>query len=135
MAGGINIQVFGDKALAKKLNALPDALEKKIVRKAMRQGIKPVAAAAKANAPVLSGLLQLSLKVGARKFKNRHQFGVQVSTAGISGVELFYAAYQEFGTSHQPAKPFIRPALYGNEGTVLSTMKREIGTGIEAAAR
>lgn len=135
MAGGVNIQLLGDKALARKLAALPDKLEKKVVRKAMREAIRPVAAQAQATAPVLSGLLRLSLKVMARKYKNRRKFGVQVSTKGLTGVDIFYAAFNELGTAQQPARPFMRPALHGNRERSIEILKREIGQGITAEAK
>jgi HK97 gp10 family phage protein len=132
---GISIQVLGAPELQRKLNGLVPKLEKKIVRKAMREAIRPAAASAAANAPVLSGLLKLSLKVGARKFKNRRKFGVQIATNRLGGASIFYAAFNELGTKHQPARPFMRPALHGNRTQAIEIMKSEIGRGIEAAGR
>ncbi len=135
MAGAVSIKLLGDKALERKLKGLVPALQKKIVRKAMREAIRPVAADAKANAPVLSGLTQLSLKVMARKYRDRTKFGVKVSTEGLAGVPIYYASFNELGTSHQPARPFMRPALNSNRATSTEILKREVGAAIEAEAR
>ena len=134
MAGAVSIKLLGDKALERKLKRLAPALQKKIVRKGMREAIKPVAADAKANAPVFSGLLQLSIKVKARKFRDRNKFGVKVSTEGLAGVPIFYGSFNELGTRHQPARPFMRPALNSNRETSTGILKREIGSGVEAEA-
>ena len=130
---GVVIKLLGAPELQRKLNALPDALEKKIVRKAMREAIRPVLASAKANAPLKTGKLKMDLRIRARKFKTRSKFGVQVTTAG--GPDTPYAAANELGTKRQPARPFMRPALHGNREQIIATMKELIGKGIEQAAR
>ena len=134
MAVGINISMLGDKVLARKLKSLAPKLQKKIVRNAMRKAIKPVAAQAKANAPVLSGTLQLSLRVAARKFKSRTKFGIQVATDKLGG-DIYYAAFNELGTKKQPARPFMRPALHGNRERSTGILKREIASGIVRAGK
>jgi HK97 gp10 family phage protein len=42
---------------------------------------------------------------------------------------------QEFGTSKIPARPFLRPALQHNVGTVLALLKEELSVIIPAYAR
>lgn len=133
-ARGINIEMLGMPELQKKLSTLLPRVQKKVVRSALREAIQPVAAQAQRTAPVQSGLLQLAIKVMSRKFKDRNKFGIQVSTGGLSGAEIFYAAFNELGTRHQPARPFMRPALKDNEGAAKTILAKEIGDGIEREA-
>lgn len=63
-----------------------------------------VVAVAKALAPVDTDALQQDIKVEASGIDARGAF-VDVGTTEP------YALYQEFGTSHNPAHPFMRPAI------------------------
>lgn len=72
---------------------------KDLARRAIR-----VERAAKRLAPVDTGRLRASIT---------HE--LQRDARGLLamvGTNVTYAAYQEFGTSHQQGKPFLRPALY-----------------------
>lgn len=44
---------------------------------------------------------------------------------------LFYARFLEFGTSHQPAYPFLRPAFEENKETVLPIIRQALSDAID----
>jgi len=140
MAKFIDIQMIGDKELQRKLRELPIAMERKIVRKALREAARPVLAAAKALAPVLTGRMKAGMKLRAEKAKRGH-FGVQVVTPtrkelGIAGDDpYYYPMAVEVGTAKMPAHPFMRPALDANREKGIAIAAREIRAGIEAEAR
>jgi len=89
--------MVGDKELNRRLKALATNLGKKIVRKAARPAMKPIHAAAKANAPRRTGLLQKSIKIRAQA-RSRKWFGVRVTIGkGDYKGKTFYGAFQEYG--------------------------------------
>jgi HK97 gp10 family phage protein len=118
------VKVTGIQGLRTALNRLPVELQRATAAKALREGMKPVLKAARANAGKSkdSGLLQKSLGLNVRKGKNgltarvgpRSGFKKMVHRKG-KGMELAnpvkYAHLVEYGTSHSAAKPFIRPAI------------------------
>lgn len=82
------------------------------------------AAQIRATAPVDSGDIRSSVRVVR---ENPFRTDVIVGYDGITE----YLGHQEFGTRHQPARPFVRPAagraeaVYGS--TMLSHARRRIG--------
>lgn len=88
--------------LNKKLNdALPDLVmhAAQIVEDEIRS-----------RAPVLSGALVRSLDAKSDRRKDQASATVQIDDSAKDGTE-HYAIFNEFGTSHQAAKPFFRPGV------------------------
>jgi HK97 gp10 family phage protein len=94
---------------------------KPMMRKTVDEGLKFVEQAARNRAPVLSGLLKRSL---GRRVRQYHGGVVTVGLMGVrKGVAFLefkgghavsasrYLHLQEFGSVHQPPRPFMRPAL------------------------
>lgn len=133
--------VTGIKGLDKALKALPAKIEKKVLRQAMRKGVKPIQAAAKANVPVRSGTLKKAIKVRAMKRK-KDRLGVLVIVGqGDFKGETFYGAMIEYGhfagkrgtpdRKFVEAKPFMRPAFETNKEAVGKETVRLIREGVE----
>ena len=109
--GGVQLDLIGDEALMRKFNALEGKVQKKFARKSMRKAAKVIQKEAKARAPVESGDLKKNIKVKAAQ-RSRSRIGVNVVVGeGWYTGEQFYGAFIELGTSKQPARPFMRPAL------------------------
>jgi len=70
------------------------------VSAAVKAGAESVAEAARGRAPEETGALKKSIEV---KRKGPAMYAVDVG--------VFYAHWQEFGSHHQPARPFLVPAL------------------------
>jgi len=66
------------------------------------------------NAPVKTGTLKRSLTM---RVESEDKFLV-----GIVGTNLFYAPYQEFGTSRMPAHPYLFPALEKNRHKIMELL-------------
>lgn len=139
-SGLVDISLVGDKALQRKLKSLDFALQKKILRKALRAGAKPVRDAARTNAPVREGKIKKSIKVRAMK-RSRKGIGVLVAVGtrqelGISEEDFYnYAVGTELGTSKAAAQPYLRPALDSKSSEALKIIAREIDAGIKSEAR
>lgn len=104
----LTVQLVGMKDLEKELFKLKGSTAKSNTRKAMKDALEPIAQAARANAPVLSGELQESVEVTSR---------VSPRQTRKSELEMYLgpgrnpqAITQEFGTYFHPAQPFMRPA-------------------------
>lgn len=134
MAREIDLTFLGDKQLEKKLHGLETKIEKKALRHAMRRAGKIVLATAKTLAPRRSGRMADTLKVRSAKKSNANsgQVGVVVQTGtrdqlGIpEDAKYYYPAGVEYGTSHSPAQPFLRPALDQNREEALEIIKQDL---------
>lgn len=126
------IQIRGGEELAAALESLGPAMEKKILRSAMREAAKPMLADAKRRAPVLTGAMRKSLKIKAMKRRSNGQVGVVIATEkGFFKGETFYGAFHEFGTKKMPARPFIRPAFEANKAQAIRIVGEAIKIGLE----
>lgn len=90
------IQVKGLAELHKVLQNLPEQLEKKVLRNALRAGANEFKKAAQAQVPIKSGALRKSIRVKTSARKGRWRLKATV-TAG--NAEAFYAHMVEFGTA------------------------------------
>lgn len=89
------IQVKGLAELHKVLQNLPEQLEKKVLRNALRAGANEFKKAAQAQVPVKSGALRKSIRVKTSARKGRYRLKATV-TAG--NAEAWYSHLIEFGT-------------------------------------
>ena len=48
---------------------------------------------------------------------------------------LFYARFLEFGTSHQPAYPFLRPAFEEDKSSLPELIRDDLAAGIDKAMK
>lgn len=117
-----SVVVTGVKEIDRKLKILEPSIQKKVLRQAMRSGMKIVLQEALLRVPVLTGLLKRNIKLRAMKRKrNRIGLLVQVkSDPGFvkpskAGVKYWYPASVEFGHGTVPPHPFMRPA-YDTQG-------------------
>lgn len=146
MSGTI-LKLQGLSALLDQLVELGPELGQKTLVSAARRAFKPVLTTARQLVPVDSGALRESLRLASIKPKG----GEAVAVVGI----IFGAAKQaavaaaafgggmpparrwhfiEFGTAHQAAHPFLRPALDQNASAVLELLRDEMSKGIIRAA-
>lgn len=154
---------FGFKELEAALKELPRATAKSVVRKTLQKAAAPMVEAARAAAPVRSGILASGLassgkakggNAGQRAFGAALRAGQDISGArqaarsanrdASGSVELFIGPdqsdgqglLQEFGTATNPAQPFLRPAWDGNKDKALEIITADLRANIfKAVAR
>ena len=84
------------------------------------QGIK-IVADMRARCPVDTGALRDAI---------RHEIVVDVSgpklVIHVGNTETYYVQFVEYGSSHAPAHPFIRPIVNGSKGAMLSTLENVV---------
>jgi HK97 gp10 family phage protein len=84
--GGAEMQRF--------LDTLPAKVERNIMRSALRAGAKPIAAAAKANVPVLDGDLRDSIRISTSA-----KGGTVTASVKAGSKKAWYWRFVEFGTA------------------------------------
>jgi HK97 gp10 family phage protein len=129
------IHIEGLKELDRKLQELPDDLQRKVLRDALKAGADPILTDAKASAPVKTGALRASLRATASRSR-KHGVTVQVITKdGFFKGEQFYGAFLEYGTRFIKARAFIAGAFDKNKHRALGLITRSIASGLVRAAR
>ena len=114
------------------------ATGKNVLKRTLIAAAQPIEAAAKANAPVLSGSLQRDVKTGTRLTRRQSR---AVRRAGKSTVEVHVGVADpagmqtEFGNEHQGAEPWFRPAWDGEQNAALNIVTTTLGTEINKAAQ
>lgn len=98
---------------------ITDAMVDAVAAKAL-DAAEIVAAKARQLAPVDSGALRDSIRAARSKFAD----GGAVVLAGSQ--EAFYPHMIEYGTSHAPAKPFLRPALEASASQIKDLIESAI---------
>jgi HK97 gp10 family phage protein len=139
---GVSVSLVGVEEVRRRLKELEPRLQKKVLRQAMRKGMKVVQRAVQANAPrpgadpYATGATRKAVKVRAVKSKRRDRIGIDVRIGAGSFVgKQFYAAFREFGTSRQPARPIMGPAYASAGPAARDLARREILAGVAREVR
>lgn len=134
MAGQVKFEIKGLKEVIKNLKELEPKVQKKVVRKALREGTKIVQKEMQGEAPTDTGALKKSIKVRAGKQK-KHSLSVKVETDKSQFPDQYYSAFVEFGTSKQPAQHFMENAFKAKEDEARQRMVEALKDGIEKEAQ
>jgi HK97 gp10 family phage protein len=131
---GFSFELHGVKELERALKQLPKATAKTVLRRAASKALQPVAVDAEQRAPRLRGELAESVDVTTKLIRTQPGPTSKRGVTVYVGPTAPHGHLVEFGTSHSPAQPFLRPAWDGNKDLVLSIFKREIWTELARAA-
>ena len=144
---------FGD--LKAVLDELPAATQRNVLKKATRKALEPTFHEVRNSAPVRSGKLRASvrLEVGmddpgyrarasasfkskgnAREVKRTKGGGNILATIKVGGAGAFHAPFIEFGTVKMAAHPFLRPAIDGNEQSIIASLRETMSVEVRKAA-
>ena len=138
MAREIDLSIFGNEVLIRKLRGLESKAQKAILRKGLREAAKMIAAEARTRAPYDTGALRKGIKVRAAKSKKYIGMIVRTGTRAEMGIpetaSHYYPALLELGTSRLPARPYLRPALDEKRTRALAAIQREGKIGLEREA-
>lgn len=120
-----NLDFSGLNDLAKDLELLSRAENKKVLRDATRAGAEVIAQEITDRAPEQTGKLKRNIVVLTQRSKNRNEIASGVHIRGRNMQtnnsdnkmkandprNAFYWRFVEIGTSNMPAHPFVRPAF------------------------
>lgn len=144
------IKIEGLEQLVKNLRQLPKELQGKPLQQAVGRASRVVRDEAKKRAPQGSyanrsenapepGRLHENIVSAKRKSQGGAdmEYLVMVRTRGKkdSRKNAWYWHFLEFGTSKQPAQPFLRPAFEAKKSEALQEMVKYLRKGIERAAK
>lgn len=145
----IDISMYGDRELQKNLDKFSEALQKKIVNRALRKGADHLKQIAAGIVPADTGALRQSLEV--RAFTRRHQYArgaqlkgyvVEPGTREELGIaaddKYYYPAVLEYGAldgEYRQPRPFLRPAYDHGKAGADRIIVREIRAGIARIAK
>lgn len=130
--------VKGVKEVQRAFLELEPKVARKVVRQALRKAVKPIQAAAKADAPVKSGKLKKAIKVRAMRRKKGRIGVLAIIGKGDFQGETWYGSVQEFGARKRRrirAKHFMKKAYESKKAQAAAIAEAEIGPGIEREAR
>lgn len=104
-------ELQGMEKLTARFNRLGRKVQGKAVRKALKEGAGPMHKMAQSRAPVESGETKRKIKIRTSVRLGRGSVWAAIRAQG----EAYMVTYwYEYGTSHQPARPFMRPAFDAN---------------------
>lgn len=128
-------KIEGLKELGEALQELPKATGTNVLKRALTEAADPIEQDAASRAPELRGHLKRSVTTGtklSRRQKSQHKKESKVEIFVGPGA-LPQAVWQEFGTAHHPAQPFLRPAWDANGKGALMSIKDALAEQIEKA--
>ncbi len=136
MASGMTMK--GGRELLNTLTRLQGPETKKVLRKVLRAGAKPVQLKAKATVPINTGALRKSIRVKAGKRTRKKEMSVWVGTGDQDNMftgKTFYGGMVEYGTQNMAAQPFMRPAWDTTKTRTQRIIAVGLGRGVVRVAR
>src|SRR5687767_4676023 len=123
----------GFNRLMDKLHRLDAVASQRVLASAAKKALVPVLEDAQARAPKQTGLLAKGLTIRGGKATG----GASVAAAGITptGPHRSFWHLAEFGTSKQPARPYLRPAMRANVQKSIDIFREELRRAIERALK
>lgn len=155
MANVIQIKVTGLSDLDRQLRAFGPKLAERGLRAMNYAGAKVILDAARAAAPVRTGLLRANI-VTIKRRSPRNAFTHSVALKSVrltygntklnkklrrvgkkytADGPAFYGKFIEFGSSKMEARPFLRPAFYNAVPAAVEAMKARLAKAVEDAAK
>lgn len=132
----MKIEITGDKEVIKALEGLGPKVERKVLGKAMRTGLRPLLEQAKAEAPVDTGKLRDSLVIRVAKSKKRGTVALEVRPNEKKFADgHYYPAQVEYGTEHTEPNPFLARAFEAGAEDARDVALGEIQKGIDDIVR
>lgn len=135
------ISLSGDKELNRVFKRLEAKTQKKIVRKAIRNGAKRAKARIVSNIKsrgliksgrMLSGFERAKIRSASRNPRKTIRIGPELPSRADLNIDPADKSYYPYALEKR--KPFIRPAIDDHLNSEFRTIGREIGSGIESEA-
>lgn len=120
--------ITGLEELLETFHALPEAIRVNVLADATVAGARVIQQGASARAPRLTGQLASDIQIDL-------EFTPDGFVAKVGpGKPSFYGLFQEFGTDHHPARPFLRVALNQDGPQAQEAMAKRLALGVEVEA-
>lgn len=125
----VSLKFTGGLELSKALNALADELKPAVILEGLKAAGEPMRARMAQLAPREPGAPDLAENIGmsqVKKFEGvaTHEDEVALAIGPTKG--FFYGYFQEFGTVHHSAQPFMRPSFDSEHQKALAKIGQEL---------
>ena len=134
----IEFKVAGFVELENALRKLPEVVAGAFLEQSLREAGQPMAASAKRFAPRSDSTRQgghMADSIAIRKLKNDTTRGLEATSWVGPDRKHFYGMFSEFGTVHQTARPFLRPAFESEKSPTIDRLGKSLWVRIEREAR
>lgn len=132
-------KISGFDETVRNLRQFPQEIAGKVLDSALRNAAIPMAATAaygapRSDTPSRAGHGADSIKL--RKFTDQNSGNDLESNYWIGPDRAhFYLMFPEFGTVHESAHPFMRPAFDRDGHALIDRLGKELGSSVERAAK
>lgn len=123
---GATVKVHGLKELQRELKRLPDHLQKRAIRGAVKAGAMKVRKEARNAAAEDTGNLKQNIRVRVSRKRGQDRVTYRV---GVTK-DAFYGMFLEFGTKKMAPRPFLRPALDEHYRRVIEIVRERLARAI-----
>lgn len=131
----VSFSISGLADLQKRLSTLPDAVSFKVQQTALKAGAESIRAEAAALAPRSDKAPHLAdnivIGVPTRGLEDVNEGDAVVAVGPQKN--FFYGFFQEYGTIHQAAQPFMRPAFDNQSRSALNVVAESMWLAIRKA--
>jgi HK97 gp10 family phage protein len=129
----VRVTFEGGKELQSTLDSLPQAISRKIQREVLVEAAEPMVAAARKMAPRRPGFPDIAdnIEVGTPR-TSKTEAGDKFSVSWGPTTGFFYGHFQEYGTAHHAAQPFMRPAFDGYKEKSLNIITTRLWDHIQS---
>jgi len=146
MSDTVTVNIKGLKELAEALKQMPERIAGKALGASVAAGAAIIRDQARANAPVASGATKKSIVAYRKRGSHPDNIGYRVGVTlkkkwpgrgkgkTGKGEPAYWWIFNEFGTSKQAAKPFMRPAFDQQGGRALAAIKMMLEKAVVIAA-
>lgn len=122
--------IHGLQALLLKMDSLPLVMQKTLIVRALQKGAEPIEEQASQLAPDDATTPGSRIRDNMMTTITDRTADGAIAKIGPS-LKGFVGLFHEYGTIHQAAKPFLRPAFDGMQGDALTIISEVLTQGIE----
>jgi HK97 gp10 family phage protein len=127
----VKMRFEGGAELAKAFQQLTTRVSKSTLRNALEDAAEPMRRRMSEMAPREPGAPDMADNIVISTARTKSFEGVQSAAVAIGPEKrFFYGFFQEFGTVHHGAQPFVRPAFDGGVTRALSDIARSLWTAL-----
>jgi HK97 gp10 family phage protein len=143
------MKITGGDELAKVLRQLPEEISEKVIKQSLQAGATYLKDEMRAAAPYGTGSKERFATLVHTKhgdYMHLHHLRDMIKTRVMIATNIsceiivtvgkgFWGMFDEFGSSHQSARPWFRPVFDRTKTQVVDIVGRQIGLSIEKAAK
>lgn len=129
----MSMRVEGLAELKRALHDLPLKVAQKHLLEATRAGAEIIRERAGELAPREPGAPDLAENIGISRVRSDDDHAVTLAIGPTRG--FFYGFFQEFGTRHHSAQPFMRPAFDTMQAAAMEAVRRVLWLALGTSSR